>query len=1234
MSEVFRWWIEGTLTTRSPLRIGDGGICETRVPIPKDGGPIDVSTVFTDVDGQAYIPGSTIKGILRAALGGETADHSLFGYQEKDSDVGNGGEVEFWDARLTKPSEGLFAPFFDPKRGTAVSAHTTIDRRTKTPAENKLFYFEYVPVGAEFTVRLSANSLSDSQAGTLLAALALFQDTDLAPRLGANTPDGWGTVEWQPTSIRRMGAAEVAKWLNAPSAPLTDFQVTITPASLPAPAGLAQSKDFVEFPLHIQMTSFFLVNDTARARRQKSTSDAANITPLKTPEGAPHLPASSLRGALRSQAERIYRTMHPEEYKVEYKTVSPRGGDTKLPSVRRPEDLPNLDLVCRLFGAPGWRSPISFQTVATVEPGQPQTQDFVAIDRFTGGGADQLKFDADSFYRPSFGTTLRVDFAFFKRVFPNEDQQKEAWLLLGLTLRDLAQGDITLGYGAAKGYGACEANITVLDPQTHLPDDLKARFAAGFQPAEELIRANPVPSKDMGTVKADPDQFFNPYQFVPVTAPDTQGAIITTADLVVGKLGRATHDHYVGDTHSGRILCTLTSETPMFVGAKRDADVKPAKLEHYHLPGSDQPAIPASSLRGLISSIAESTSRSALRVLQNPEVYSYRNPAAATGELDKIPTAIGMVVRRLGPGNKPQLYIKPLCLPTFKQGEAAHALSRYRPYFPEPVVKTYIGMRGKTAPLQDIASPAFETANPNWKPGSAALQPLAPLSWNNVLGSGGDIRLSTGGGVVLEQRVSTNPKDPKVPGVSRMLGCSETRDIAGSKTHELFIRFPLAATFQPDTDELADPKELLVVLPDNVVNRFNRLADEMTDQWREDEKDVRPYEPRGTRPDRRSGDDPNQRKLRIVPGDLVYFRLETGRVTLVAEISFSSIWRKEIPKDGSSPARCHDFFAQISPDLLPLGPQRVKGRASVPLTPAELLFGFVEDQSTPEGVAKPDRPAFALAGCLRFSAGIATGPTSRLPETTLRILSSPKPPSPSMYFQRATPDKLEGDYIAKSVLKLDKKFQVRGRKFYLHHAAAFTGATPWRSGETENAAQKVSIRPVDRGAAFQFHLDFDNISPEELNLLLYSLRPSPAFRHKLGLGKPLGLGSVRIDIDGLYAIQRAERYSEASFLESSPRWTLQPVAPSALAQPALERIGTTQVQAVAYPMVYVLRGEGQSKPQEKVQGFGESQHYPWFVANDIGCGKPLPAAKQALTPLRGDSPKLEPLNRLDYRPPK
>ena len=40
-------------------------------------------------------------------------------------------------------------------------------------------------------------------------------------------------------------------------------------------------------------------------------------------------------------------------------------------------------------------------------------------------------------------------------------------------------------------------------------------------------------------------------------------------------------------------------------------------------------------------------------------------------------------------------------------------------------------------------------------------------------------------------------------------------------------------------------------------------------------------------------------------------------------------------------------------------------------------------------------------------------------------------------------------------------------------------------------------------------VDFDNLSPRELGLLLYALKPAEGFRHKLGMGKPIGLGGVR-----------------------------------------------------------------------------------------------------------------------------
>ena len=68
-----------------------------------------------------------------------------------------------------------------------------------------------------------------------------------------------------------------------------------------------------------------------------------------------------------------------------------------------------------------------------------------------------------------------------------------------------------------------------------------------------------------------------------------------------------------------------------------------------------------------------------------------------------------------------------------------------------------------------------------------------------------------------------------------------------------------------------------------------------------------------------------------------------------------------------------------------------------------------------------------------------------------------------------------------------------------------------------------------------FHVDFDNLDDTELGLLLYALRPKDTFRHKLGLGKRLGLGSVRIDPLAVFYVDRQQRYGDPS--ESRARYT-------------------------------------------------------------------------------------------------
>lgn len=58
--------------------------------------------------------------------------------------------------------------------------------------------------------------------------------------------------------------------------------------------------------------------------------------------------------------------------------------------------------------------------------------------------------------------------------------------------------------------------------------------------------------------------------------------------------------------------------------------------------------------------------------------------------------------------------------------------------------------------------------------------------------------------------------------------------------------------------------------------------------------------------------------------------------------------------------------------------------------------------------------------------------------------------------------------------------------------------------------QHTVIRPVRAGVSFRARLRFENLTPRELGALLAALELPETCRHQLGMGKPLGLGSVRL----------------------------------------------------------------------------------------------------------------------------
>ena len=606
--------------------------------------------------------------------------------------------------------------------------------------------------------------------------------------------------------------------------------------------------------------------------------------------------------------------------------------------------------------------------------------------------------------------------------------------------------------------------------------------------------------------------FHAPYNFIPATGKvnGRESEKIPYRKIKDGEADYVRHDLWHKDAKHGRIICRVHLHTPTVAGGLHDARVEghPQDVQPYCRDG--KPAIPGNSLRGMIGSVAEMLSQSALRVLED-KVYSVRKP------MDKGLSAVGILVASNEPSRDFDLL--PLTIPISPHYPLEdekwnrlfdldnHSLTDYLPVHVAGYTHQTTKIRGKEKKLLFSRPKSFLACNPD----SFQLE-KRPEYYYALLGERdakvlggtvlGDVGVIHDDELLPHEKWKNHPDKTKyTKGILRVLGVlGRANDLPEKKHYELFIPW--------DEEKMEKPRPIAV--HQHVIETFCTLADE---QARLTEKN-KPNQPKlpftlQGEPDWKKGDKPEA-------GDLVFFDIQENNGAFeVSEISLSSIWRKAV--DGTA----HEFFKNIdknNPDLVPWNRERKK------LTPAEALFGVVEEEKRAK--EKGDEAARNLAGRVRFSDARAIEDFTLMNRVTLKILSSPKPPSPAMYFH--TRDTKERDYIAKTKLNAGEHAP-NGRKVYLHHQSTQISARNWETAPQhtqEHLDQKMSCRPMPTGTDFYFHIDFDNLSDAELSLLLTSLRPDDNFRHRLGLGKSLGLGSVEVAIDGVFLIDRVKRYTE------------------------------------------------------------------------------------------------------------
>jgi CRISPR-associated protein (TIGR03986 family) len=145
----------------------------------------------------------------------------------------------------------------------------------------------------------------------------------------------------------------------------------------------------------------------------------------------------------------------------------------------------------------------------------------------------------------------------------------------------------------------------------------------------------------------------------------------------------------------------------------------------------------------------------------------------------------------------------------------------------------------------------------------------------------------------------------------------------------------------------------------------------------------------------------------------------------------------------------------------------------------------------------------------------------------LRILSSPKPTSFQLYLEQ--PNDQEHHWGT-------DEHKIRGYKMYWH------SKQDWRHPENKNLLKAKTHKELIQmafeekntqftlgevlkaGSKFLGRIRFENLTEQELGALLFVLDLPEDCAHKLGMGKPLGLGSVKIT-STLTIIDRQKRYS-------------------------------------------------------------------------------------------------------------
>lgn len=501
--------VTGTLTLESELHIGSGEVAsieERLLDLQKrfnkhlpdeEAREGQFHRVITNQENCPYIPGSSLRGALLSKLcldydstdgapkwQSQEALRTLFGYTDQSGKYGNkraGSKVRFAGAHYSTALTGNNITFLDTKTGQATEPHSydrsngtllrpgvKIDRATGAAEDGKLYYHEVVATGAVFEWQIAAEHIDHDELQLLLLHLQQF---DGSPRnaIGGKKNSGRGCIKWQLNNINVVDEATYKDWLASALTgqyqQLNGRELQLAQPTYPAFERWlsASSKQQQTLDLVLVSNSPLLIDDPDLVL-PKSATPAGESSPKqqfrRRYDGRPIVPASSLKGVLRAQSERVAATIAYQQYTAAGKYTEAQNQAIIDAAVEVSVEFADL-----IWGSDQQQGALRFSDLIAKEaPSHLHQQSFNAIDRFTGGVKDQALYSVSAAAATQYAGQCWLNLGLLQSV-PSKAENHGWQALLLFTLRDAMAGELFLGSGSSKGYGAFVLAINVASQQ-------------------------------------------------------------------------------------------------------------------------------------------------------------------------------------------------------------------------------------------------------------------------------------------------------------------------------------------------------------------------------------------------------------------------------------------------------------------------------------------------------------------------------------------------------------------------------------------------------------------------------------------------------------------------------------------------------------------------------------------------------------------------------------------------